>query len=628
MASRAVRPAVGPTLTSDRLPGSGTLAGLAGALARRTRGRARRRQRHAPAACRPQRVLRGGAAATGPAGRADPPACTRWTDAPELVVESPALGPVRVLARVPYLQNLAALVLLGYRRGDHRGLRLQGGGCGHARSWRDTAAVLRHLLRGHEPADVRRPGHRPAASRSSGSGSASPPARRRWRWSVGGAGGLVFPGLQGAMIARGGESVLSRLALQDRLRDLLHAHSACRTSGPPSRSSTSASIGWATRSAPRSSPSCCACPWAIHRGRCSWPRWCARASRSSRRVGSIAATSRRSNRTSLNRALELDLGDVTDLTTRTAMLRTLRSRRPRRRSAATYGSAGSGTSRGSPLDDPEIQEILALRSRDADRGCVPCSEQEGLPATLVPHVIPLLAWDPVADDVVTALQGVAEERVGELLDALVDPNQPFAVRRRLARVFSVCVSQRAADGAPVGSRRPALRGPVPLRAIAGRDRREERGSLRIDGTACSRSSGARWPWAGPSGKATGCSTRSRQPVSPTGFVKRRAGQSLAHVFTLLSLVLPTVPLQIAYRGLQTDDAALRGTALEYLEGVLPRDIRDRLWPFLRRRPRSASGAARPASRCWRSCCSPTSRSCSICRNLRRRAAASSADGDT
>jgi hypothetical protein len=64
------------------------------------------------------------------------------------------------------------------------------------------------------------------------------------------------------------------------------------------------------------------------------------------------------------------------------------------------------------------------------------------------------------------------------------------------------------------------------------------------------------------------------------FIKDRAGQSLAHVFVLLSLVLPATPLQIAYRGLHTSDPALRGTALEYLEGVLPPDIRDRLWPFL------------------------------------------------
>ena len=66
------------------------------------------------------------------------------------------------------------------------------------------------------------------------------------------------------------------------------------------------------------------------------------------------------------------------------------------------------------------------------------------------------------------------------------------------------------------------------------------------------------------------------------FLKDRAGQSLAHVFTLLSLVLPTAPLQIAYRGLHTDDPKLRGTALEYLEGVLPQDLSQRLWPFLGR----------------------------------------------
>ena len=64
------------------------------------------------------------------------------------------------------------------------------------------------------------------------------------------------------------------------------------------------------------------------------------------------------------------------------------------------------------------------------------------------------------------------------------------------------------------------------------------------------------------------------------FVQDRASQSLAHVFTLLSLVLPAEPLRTAFRALHTDDQRLRGTALEYLEGVLPSDIRERLWPFL------------------------------------------------
>ena len=64
------------------------------------------------------------------------------------------------------------------------------------------------------------------------------------------------------------------------------------------------------------------------------------------------------------------------------------------------------------------------------------------------------------------------------------------------------------------------------------------------------------------------------------FVKDRASRSLAHTFTLLSLVLRPEPLRIAFRGLHTDDPNLRGTALEYLEGVLPPAIRERLWPFL------------------------------------------------
>ena len=72
------------------------------------------------------------------------------------------------------------------------------------------------------------------------------------------------------------------------------------------------------------------------------------------------------------------------------------------------------------------------------------------------------------------------------------------------------------------------------------------------------------------------------------FVRDRAGQSLAHVFTLLSLVLPRQPLQIAFRSLHSDDAYLRGTALEYLDGVLPPAIRQGLWPFLvRSRVRSS-----------------------------------------
>jgi hypothetical protein len=78
------------------------------------------------------------------------------------------------------------------------------------------------------------------------------------------------------------------------------------------------------------------------------------------------------------------------------------------------------------------------------------------------------------------------------------------------------------------------------------------------------------------------------------FLEDRAGKSLAHVFTLLSLVLPAAPLQLAYRALHTDNSNLRGTALEYLDAVLPPDINARMRDALGEEPRPPS--QRTASR--------------------------------
>jgi hypothetical protein len=153
-------------------------------------------------------------------------------------------------------------------------------------------------------------------------------------------------------------------------------------------------------------------------------------------------------RSLLDRAVELDLSETEDLTTRTAVLRTLRT--PFTAGLTRDRTTNTTVETSLPVGDPEVMEILALKSRNRDRVLGVLRSEEGLAPTLIPHVIPLLAWDPVAEDAVRALRKVSEERVGELIDALLDPNQPFAVRRRLARVFSVCVSQRAIDGLMLG----------------------------------------------------------------------------------------------------------------------------------------------------------------------------------
>ncbi len=52
------------------------------------------------------------------------------------------------------------------------------------------------------------------------------------------------------------------------------------------------------------------------------------------------------------------------------------------------------------------------------------------------------------------------------------------------------------------------------------------------------------------------------------------------MFSLLSTVLPRDPLKAAYRAVHSDDRLLRGLALDYLDGVLPEDLRPSFWAIL------------------------------------------------
>jgi hypothetical protein len=308
-------------------------------------------------------------------------------------------------------------------------------------------------------------------------------------------------------------------------------------------------------------------------------------------------------RSLLNRALELDLADVEDMTSRTVMLRTLTSvrlpaaARPGRM-AAGHDDAETQTGpqpviRGDDARDADLQVIRALRSRDRAQILSVLHADEGLPAAAIPDVITLLAWDPIAEDAADALRRVAEERIGQLADALIDPNQEFAIRRRLARVFSVCVSQRAADAAMLGLDdqrfEVRLQCARSLVAIVEKNPRVRINADVIFEVGRRETAVGRPVWE--SHRLLNLRADRDDHVFVDDFVKDLASYSLAHVFTLLSLALPPEPVRIAFRGLHTDDPALQGLALEYLEGVLPPTIRTQLWPYLEtRRP----GAGPPA----------------------------------
>jgi len=69
-------------------------------------------------------------------------------------------------------------------------------------------------------------------------------------------------------------------------------------------------------------------------------------------------------------------------------------------------------------------------------------------------------------------------------------------------------------------------------------------------------------------------------------------QASDHVFALLALATTRGSVELVRQGLKTDDRRLRGTALEYLESLLPEAVRAPLVQALSQRPEPRQGARR------------------------------------
>ncbi|MBI4471935.1 MAG: hypothetical protein HY646_04655 [Acidobacteria bacterium] len=273
----------------------------------------------------------------------------------------------------------------------------------------------------------------------------------------------------------------------------------------------------------------------------------------------------------LNQSIHIDVSDIRDSTTRSVMqtLGTL-SIPPKSKPAAPSPITPAVSKPNAP--DPLIQRILDLRS--SHPGVVRRALELGrIDAVLAPHVIALLAWDAVADDAVKALQKSDSSIIGQLVDALLDTSQEFAVRRRIPRVLAVCNSRRAFEGAAQGlfDKRFEVRFQAGRALAQIQDRAphiEFDRDLIVEAVLQELSVDAEvWD--------------SRRVIDPTGD-QDASSVSLEHVFRLLSLILPRDPLKIAYRSLHSGDDHLKGTALEYLETVLPLRVREDLWPLLER----------------------------------------------
>jgi hypothetical protein len=170
-------------------------------------------------------------------------------------------------------------------------------------------------------------------------------------------------------------------------------------------------------------------------------------------------------------------------------------------------------------------------------------------------LISLLARRDTLRPVVGALAAFGPRAAGQLVDALLDPATPETVRRRLPLVLKSCASARACDGLVESLAAPSFE--VRLRcARALLSLTDDHPELAVP-------------------PATVLAALERELAGPGDDPAFRE-----HVFNLLALALEREPARIAARAFDAGDAYVRGTALEYLETVLPAPLFAALKPRL------------------------------------------------
>jgi hypothetical protein len=284
--------------------------------------------------------------------------------------------------------------------------------------------------------------------------------------------------------------------------------------------------------------------------------------------------------------VKLDMTQAVDATTRRTISDTttaLSRDKLMKEIAALRGRSGEGEA--PPLtasqemtfepqaDDPVIAAVMDLRSDDPAR-IKARLRKGGIEPHMVGHVLSLLADDRVLVQAVAALRPVSRRALGQLVDALLDPDLDVVIRRRLPRLLREVPTQRCVDGLVLALEDDHFavryRSAIALMAIL---RTNPDLSISRDAILAATRREARM---GSVTSVTDADPLDEASIFDGGGDDRR----LEHMFTMLSLVFEPEPLRLAYRAITVADPSLRGTGLEYLENVLPQPIRDAIWPYL------------------------------------------------
>ncbi len=222
---------------------------------------------------------------------------------------------------------------------------------------------------------------------------------------------------------------------------------------------------------------------------------------------------------------------------------------------------------GETAPDPvaPLREVLGSGRADLIRRAL--ATRAPLDPSVAPLLLPLLGRAELSHDALRALRRLAPQVVDLMVARLSAAETPVAVRRRIPRVLKAAPVPRAIEGLLTG----LADADFDVRRACGTVLawiRERHPTLEVPAPAVYAAVG-------------------RELEAPAA--DREA--CLDHVFALLSALGEVEPLRAARWALHGQDQRLKGTALEYLEQVLPDDVRG---PLLRRIGESAS--ARPRAR--------------------------------
>ena len=294
----------------------------------------------------------------------------------------------------------------------------------------------------------------------------------------------------------------------------------------------------------------------------------------------------------VSRAVHISLDSDMDLTTKSLVLRTgvlpLPGKWP--------PDAGSETPRTDEAaikaisTDPVLNILVELRSTDPGQVQTALISCDASDPVIAAQVCLLLGNSEYALLAHSALFRAPGKVLGLMTDLMMNPAVDVAARRRIPRIIATVPGQRAADALMAGLedsrfevRLQCARALVkavehqshpvvqPEKIMAAVDRELSIGKLLWE-------------------------THRRQHDDPNEssewldeLLLGKAHGSLEYVFTLLSLLYERKPLMTAFRSLHLEDKYLRGTALEYLEGILPAKTREMLWEIIQERPSESAG---------------------------------------